>query len=554
MSNGSQQVVTPPPPWEMTEDQLRSRTGGGAPAAKPRPWEMSAQAIKAKAKAPPEESYSAGLKRTGEAFDKAVGTGPMKYVRTAEAAGELAVNVIPGVVGDVAGAVAGVATQNPVFGTKVRRGIQDYFAPETKTAKAAADYAAAAMKPVSKVVEAIPDWLEKAGHPLVAQTARAGIDLLGLAAPEGALTPRMLTSRAQAVAKATDMRLIIKPSETDSAKLGKYAEGMASTTRLSASNSLRNAPRVNEHIAQWIGLPKGTRNINETMLSRPLAAAKAGYKEADAVGVVQVGTQATRGMLRIGSRYPDVMKALAPYKRAYSRGQFNSRRAMDDALQLRADGNAELKAGHAYPPNPAAARLGKARLELADWLEKAVIAQSSRNAVSGGQGALGLGVRLSRSRQQLARLHVVERNLVGDDVNAEGLWKELDHGVKLDGAAREIAELYPYFRESLQNPSKVRNKVPLGALTGLMGIGAYEFMEHFKDPKRAAMLAGVVAGQPAVRRVLQSKPAQALHGLAAKRPKVTGRLGVAGGLAGKTAVAGEQLRKRRDDEGEGEAD
>ena len=94
-------------------------------------------------------SYSENVSKTGEAFNKAAGSGLAAVGRTGVAALEDVAAMGSGVAGDIAGAVTSVATQDPKRGEAVRNAMT--YEPRTEAGKAGAQYLGALVQPVSDI-------------------------------------------------------------------------------------------------------------------------------------------------------------------------------------------------------------------------------------------------------------------------------------------------------------------------------------------------------------------------------------------------------------------
>jgi hypothetical protein len=126
---------------------------------------------------PQPPTYWQRVTQAGKDFDKTVGPGVGGYLKAAEAAGEVGVDMLTGVVGDVAGADVSVLTQDPKKGESVRKAIS--MTPGTEAGKAGEKYIGEIASPVSNLLKKPVDALEKSGHPIAAQYLKAGEDVAG---------------------------------------------------------------------------------------------------------------------------------------------------------------------------------------------------------------------------------------------------------------------------------------------------------------------------------------------------------------------------------------
>jgi hypothetical protein len=126
---------------------------------------------------PQPPTYWQRVTEAGQAFDKAAGSGVGGYLKTAEAAGEIGVDMLTGVAGDVAGADVSVLTQDPKKGEAVRKAIS--MEPKTEAAKAGEKYIGELTSPVGDLMAKPVKWLEGKGHPIAAQYLKAVEDVAG---------------------------------------------------------------------------------------------------------------------------------------------------------------------------------------------------------------------------------------------------------------------------------------------------------------------------------------------------------------------------------------
>lgn len=476
-------------PWTQYQSQAPADEGPWKKYAAPAP-ELKAQ-----------ESYGEKVSRTGEAFDKAAGTGLAGVGRTAVAAGEIAESALTGVAGDIAGAATSVFTQDPKKGESVRNAITTQ--PATEAGKAGQEYIGALTEPISKVAGYVPKKLDESGHPILAQSARAAIDVAGGKkalegkAAEVAKVPGTIAEAA--VQKARAAGYVLKPSEAG-AKVGKVAEGVTGSPRLSIEASLRNQPVTNKLAGQEVGLPQGAR-VTRGSLAEAKKPHNEVYKEVSKLGEITtddaykkavngVGRTPGKSFSKVSS--PDIERLRDQYRDEES---FNSSDAVLEVRRLRAASTKNIKA----PNQPAQNELGYAQKQVADAIED----QIERHAVAAGQPALVDALRFSR--QQLAKIHTVQAALMGNtgDVSAVKLAQMQKKGVPLSGNLKLIADTADEFGESMRDASKVKNKVPVTVLEGAAGaFGAGVSGAH--PVAGAAALGGMVA-RPLTRKALLSE-------------------------------------------------
>lgn len=453
--------------------------------------------------APPKqaESYTEKVGRTGEAFDKAAGPGLKGVGRTAVAAGETALAMGSGLVGDVAGAATSIATQNPETGKKVRSALT--YEPKTEAGKAAGAYVGAITEPVANLIEAGPKYLEEHGHPILGQTARAAIDIAGgKKALESKPVKAAVESsiNADMVAKARAAGYVLKPSEAGG-KVGKVAEGLSGSPRMSIEASLKNQPVTNKLAATEIGVPGKVTRASLSVAKKPHNAV---YKEVSELGDVTTTPDYKSEIASIG-RTPgkSFQKHSNPeidgLRSAFMEDTFNSKDAVLKVRQLRASSSKNIRAPNAPEKN----ELGYAQRQVADAIDN----ELERTATAQGKG--DLVSRFKDARKSLAKIHSVESALVGNtgDVSATRLAKMQQKGVPLSGNLKLIADVADEFGEVTRDATKLKNKVPVTVLEGGVGAAGAVMTAAHNPAVGLPMLGGMVA-RPAIRKALLSEAYQ----------------------------------------------
>jgi hypothetical protein len=462
------------------------------------PWKKYAAATP---DAKSEETYGEKVKRTGDVFEQKAGTGLAGVGRTAVAAGEIAESAFTGVAGDIAGAATSVFTQDPKKGESVRKAITTE--PATEAGKAGQEYIGALTEPIAKVVGYVPKKLDEAGHPILAQSARAALDVAGgkkaLETKAETLAKVPGTIAEEAVHKARAAGYVLKPSEAGG-KVGKVAEGVTGSPRLSIEASLRNQPVTNKLAGQEVGIPEGGR-VTRGSLSEAKKPHNEIYKEVGKLGEITtddayknaingIGRTPGKSFPKVSS--PDIERLREQYRHEES---FEASDAVLEVRRLRAASTKNIKA----PNQPAQNELGYAQKQIADAIED----QIERHATAAGNPALVDALRYSR--QQLAKIHTVQASLMGNtgDVSAVKLAQMQKKGVPLSGNLKLIADTADEFGESMRDASKVKNKVPVTVLEGAAGaFGAGVSGAH--PVAGAAALGGMVA-RPLTRKALLSE-------------------------------------------------
>lgn len=492
-------------------------TGALGAAAKPKGFDLSTAKPVG-----PDETYSQRVARTGAAFDQAVGAPKDEWSvenlksigRTAVAALEDATAMGSGIAGDVAGAATSIATQNPKRGEAVRRAMT--YEPRTAGGKAGQEYLAALTAPVGKAVAFVPAALERSGHPIIAQAARAGIDVaLGRGGKIGDAARETGESAAKS---AIDEGYTIKPSNAGG-KVGRVVEGYTNSARLGREAAIKNQPITNRIAKQDIGLKP-----NQVITPMALKAAKAPHNAVYEEVGEKLGEVPTDGAFKAeieqigrspGNSFPGARSpAIDQLKAAYSVDRFNAADGIQETRKLRAAARKNIKA----PNDPEKNELGHAQLAVSDALERQMERYGEKLSTSEEASAPG-GMRVTKTlmqrfrsaRQALAKIHSVENALVGStgDVSAPALAKQLARGAPLSGKLKLVADTATKFPEEMRVPEKLRDKTPTSAFEGygaygVGGIGGY--LLH--DPHLAVLSGAGLLAKPAARAILRSRPYQ----------------------------------------------
>lgn len=345
-------------------------------------------------------------------------------------------------------------------------------------------------------------------------------------------TPRAaprLTPEEQAIKNANAAGYKLAPDQAGG-KIGSAVQGAAGSAVLERELSVKNAPITDSLAATEIGLPKGAR-ITPQAIQQLKKQVSAPYAELSKTGKVVVDDAFRADVEKIADRSgsasfaEDTPAAIQKLKDIYSNKKgFDAGDAVAKIRSLRADASANIKARNAPEQNA----LGYAQQKLADALDQ----QLARHVKS--QGLTDLAERYAKARVQLAKIHSVEDALQGANVSAKRLSQQKARGIPLSGNLKLIADTYDAFDRVLQEPRKIRNRGPVSALDYIVGVGGAAY-----NPA----LAAAVLARPAARRLLATDTYQ--HSLVPKGENAT-PLGPRGPnkLAAPAAVA-PQSRERR---------
>jgi hypothetical protein len=302
----------------------------------------------------------------------------------------------------------------------------------------------------------------------------------------------------------------IMPSEAatkgGAAPIGKMVEGLAGSAKTGVSAVLKNQPVTNALAAKEIGAP--TSELTSTILDQLRAKHNAVYKEVAGVGEIPTDSAYLSDVQSIGrtpgESFPGAENAaIAKLKEAYSVPVFDSADAVLHIRKLRAAANKNIKA----PFDPEKNDLGYAQKDVADAIES----QIERHIYSQTSGVSDLLPRFRSARQSLAKINTVDHAIKEGttDVSAQDLAKQLNKGAPLSGNLKAIAEAANNFPISIRDATKVRNKVPINALEGLMGGVSLPASVIMHEPHLAVAGLTGMAARPLARAGLLSKPYQA---------------------------------------------
>jgi hypothetical protein len=344
--------------------------------------------------------------------------------------------------------------------------------------------------------------------PQAAGTVEGGV---GLARAAGGAAARGVTALSRAlptrpvseiISTARRSGFVLKPSEAGG-RVGKVAEGVTGSPRLSIEATVRNQENINRLVNEELGLPLDAK-ITPKKIKELKAPHNAVYDEVGNLGTIATDTTYTNEIANIGRtpgksfskvKNPDVEDLREQYREA----EFDAKDAVLQIRTLRQQGSKNLK-----NVDPAKNELGYAQRQMADILES----QIERHAQATGQ--TDLVARFRNSRRELAKINSVTDalNVANGDISAAMLAKMKRRGAPLSGNLAIIADVYDAFPSEMRDAAKVRNKIPVTVLEGVMGGagGATAALAH--NPVAAAGALGAVTARPLIRKLLLSEAYQ----------------------------------------------
>ena len=462
--------------------------------------------------APPRspQSYAGRVASTGAAFDQAVragGAGPLtQLARTGVAAGENALSIGSGTIGDVLGAGASVLTQNPERGEAIRRLLT--YEPHTPAGQAGSRYVGAIMQPVGEVLGAPQAYLERHGHPIAAQELTAAEDLAGseeTVAGRGAQALTRAPLASESVREAERAGFVLPISQSKPGLLPKVAESIAGKIHTQQQLSGANIKQGNALVRQGLGLAPDAPLTPETMAEIRRQAGEDYAAVAQVPGQVKPSqafreqldeiAASRKGGIRETREDDPIVQATAQIERV---GSFTTSQGLAEIRSLRDDAERAFAQGDK--------RLGSdyRRLSLAvedmigEHLDRTLgnptdLSSRVKAAIAGTGGAGALLERFRAARKRIAQSYDVENALDGaGNVDLQKLGNRFAKG-GMSGEIATAGQFGQQFRKYAQVPAKTGSKLPFSlvgaAATG--GLGALAGAGH------GHALAGAVAAEGA---------------------------------------------------------
>lgn len=348
---------------------------------------------------------------------------------------------------------------------------------------------------------------EKTGSPAsgaLANTAIQAIPLmLGRVAPVGegaAATAARNAAKSRnaqydaGTIKAQEVGYVVPPSQANPSILNQLAEGAAGKIKTAQAASLKNQPVTNGLVRQAFGLSDDTPLSVDT-LNAVREKAGTAYETVRGAGRVTADTAYRDALdslrepyLRAAKDFPraaqtEVLEAIDSMRVP----AFDAASAVDQIKILRKEADKRYASGDK--------NLGGTYKGLANALEE----QLGRHLETSGASPDALAA-FQQARQTIAQTYTVQKHLKPDgNVDAVGLGRELKRK-PLSGPIRTAAEFGEQFPKAAQKPERVGG-VPISALD--MGIGGMAALAT-QNPTLFAL----VAGRPAARAAILSKPYQ----------------------------------------------
>ena len=332
-----------------------------------------------------------------------------------------------------------------------------------------------------------------------------GLKAIGGGVARGAeAVSRALPTRpvAKIVQDARALGFVLKPSEAGG-KIGKVAEGVTGSPRLSIEANIKNQKLVNRLINKELGLPEDTK-LTPAKIKDLKAPHNAVYEKVSNLPAGVFDEQYATDLGNIGRapgttfskvKNPDIESL----REQYAENTFNPKDVVLEIRSLRRNGGKNIK-----NMDPKKNELGYAERQVADALES----QLERHAINTGYPDLLKEFR--SSRVELAKINNVTDtlNVSTGDISAPKLAKLKKNRVPLSGNFAQIAEIHDAFPSEMREVSKLRNKIPVTVLEGVVGggAGAASVMAH--NPIAGAAALGAVTARPLTRKFLLSETYQ----------------------------------------------
>ena len=301
---------------------------------------------------------------------------------------------------------------------------------------------------------------------------------------------------AEIVQNARKANYVLVPSQAGR-NIGRYAEGVTNSAKLSAEAAVKNQKNTNRLAAIDLGLPENTKITPKVLddLREPLNGA---YKEVSQIGEIITDEKYKNSLQKIG-RTPgkSFSKVNNPdielLRDQYSEPNFHS---ADAVLQIKTLRNASRK--NIKNIDPAKNELGYAQRQVANIIEEQIERHVQRMP-----GSENLVQQFRDARQKLAVIHSVEDalNTARGDISANKLAKMKKAGVPLNNNLKTIAEIHDAFPGEMREAAKIKNKAPITVLEGLAGVGG---VVASSNPALAGLGLLGVATRPLTRKFLLS--------------------------------------------------
>lgn len=354
---------------------------------------------------------------------------------------------------------------------------------------------------------------------------RLGLNLAGNILPM-MLTPRGMqapskVSEVTPLSTANDLGYSIMPSEAaikgGSAPVGKLVEGLAGSAKTGVSAVMKNQPVTNALAASDIaktapdlGITPKTE-LTPQLLDQARAPNNAVYAQVAKLGWIPTDNAFRADLNNIGrtpgNSFPGAVDPdIQGLRDIYNVPHFDAGDAVLQIRNLRKNATSNYKAAAANQVKnaPMLGELADAQQGIADALEN----QLGRFVGSPADkiGNPKLIQDWQQARKNLAIINTVDNSIKEGttDVSAESLAKQLNRGAPLSGNLQKIADMQNNFPISIRDVTRVRNKVPINALEGIMGTAGLGSAVLGEPHLGAGLVAGMIA-RPVARATLLSK-------------------------------------------------
>lgn len=329
--------------------------------------------------------------------------------------------------------------------------------------------------------------------------------LHGAAASNVAKTAARKTEDAvknEVIREAKEVGYVLPPSQAKPSLLNRFLEGVSGKIQTAQKASIKNQDVTNDLVRKALGL-NGDAPITPGVLAQVREQAGDAYQAIKDIGKPLVSTRNYRQTLaKIGSEwnaaskeFPNLVKdkEIKELVGDLNKKYISPEGAVEMIKKLRFDASANIK----NSDDSVKMALGFAQKKAANALEDLI----ESNLQKSGQG--GLVSQFRKSRELIAKAHAVEDalNESTGNVSARYLGKLLDKGVPLTGELRTAARFAKTFEKAAQDVEKV------GSLPGFSPLDVAAGGIASAASGNPALLAAV-AGRPAIRSVILSKPYQ----------------------------------------------
>ena len=389
------------------------------------------------------------------------------YVGGAEAVANLASSMVAKPMSDLAGlggVLAGVTglrknADPEAERESVRRAMT--YQPRTSMGKNMAEYnplALAGEYVINPVTEGLGEVASYASDDAgtrrviksgVTEAAQQGLGFLGAKGlgPRAVKAPKVHTSdvvRRTALDSGKALGLDAAPTEYGAGKFKRQMEGIAGSSEIKTDYAISNRPKINAAAREQAGMAPETP-LTAANFKAARASHAAPYRQASNLGTVQLATPPP-SVIKAQSHTTTTGVGVNP--KTTTVHTLDAGDAVEQVKQFRRDSNMIERSpiGSANPEQMASAREMR---KAADYLEKAI--EDHATAI----GQADLVPKLRESRSKIAQLRSLENATIGGDIHANLLSRQLEHGVKLSGHAKTIAEFEQQVKGSMKHPTVI---------------------------------------------------------------------------------------------------